>query len=258
MKKSKFKEKAWSNYLFLLLSIFLIVGACQMSDERGDEAELKEVKWYYENGNLKKSQQYKGDTSEYGIYKFYYPQGTLKDSGFIVDDQFQGLRYQFFRSGEVESITRYINGNYRHSRNFFPDGGLKKYKAYDYHERLRYYLNYDSSGAPTDGRGDILYSFFLKDTVKKNPYTLQLLVASPPNLNLSINAFDSIKGKPRKVLDISKPNNLNAVTIKNRHLSSDSSFVMIYANLKGADGFLQQDTLIVAFSPSGMNKVLKD
>ena len=108
----------WIRLLVRICFLISIYGCKQQSEgsrenvDGQSEAEnnIKTKKWYYDNGKLKKVQQYKNDTIESGTYLFYYPNGQLEDSAQIIDGKLHGERFGYFENGQLSYRTFFKAG----------------------------------------------------------------------------------------------------------------------------------------------------
>ncbi|MDQ3191033.1 MAG: hypothetical protein M3Q58_05515 [Bacteroidota bacterium] len=164
--------------LFLATVFFLFLfGSCKL---KNSETIVK--KWYYEDGSLKKIQEYKNDSIEHGKYLFYYPNGHLKDSGNYVNGKFHGERIEYYENGHPYVVTNYINGKERNGLNYRQNGSLNEYIVANYFSDIMFIIRYDSVGKMIKYEGNPICNWFIKDTIPlSQKFDIELLIANPPN-----------------------------------------------------------------------------
>lgn len=170
-------------YFVLSLVVVLVFFGCK---ENG--AGNKSIKrWYYEDGSLKKTQEYIHDSIEYGTYCYYYQNGLLKDSAQITNNRFHGMRFLYFDNGSLYKRTIYFYDRIRSGCTFRKDGSLEYYRAYDYNEELKYLISFDSLENPFSCKGNLICSWILEPKYELNSsVNLEFLVVDPPGMNTKL------------------------------------------------------------------------
>ncbi len=151
-------------------------------------------KWYYENGNIKKIQEYSSDSIENGKYLYFYSNGILEDSAQITNGLFCNDRYEYHSNGELFIYSNYYKNKCRNSIDYRRDGNIEYYRAYGYFGDLMFIVSYDSTGLINSYEGHLIYNYFLKDTININKlFDFKMLVATPPNGITKVNvlSFDN-------------------------------------------------------------------
>lgn len=171
-----------------------------MNCDRKDRIKLTEKKWYYDDGNLKKVQEYINDSIENGTYLFYYPNGILQDSAQILLGMLHGDRFEYYNSGELYTLTRYCFDKFRNAIFYRRNGTIEYYRAYSYGEELCFELFYPKGKKSYELKGSPIYTAQLDDSTHFDTFEIKLLVAQPPNstVKVLIRECDSLGGSISK------------------------------------------------------------
>ena len=248
-KSKKMKNKSTPIVAFSLLLFF---GCAHWSEE---EPEYSIHKVYYANGAVKSSQAYINDTIEHGTYLYYYPSGVLADSAQIIYGKFHGTRYLYHENGNVYKKTTYKNDSYRSGLTFREDGTLAFYRAYDYHENLKFIAKYGSSGAFDDFQGNLIHSYVLE---KKYPvgkeFNVELLVATPANCKTEVIVGDWDKVNNRLLASsIYSPDKFNAIVYSRKQNPKEQLQIMQIAIAEDTISQISfSDTVLIVVDQSGV------
>ena len=237
----------------LLIGIILLSFLFGCSNEEDSIVQIR--KWYYDDGNLKKVQEFINDTTEQGVYLFYYPNGVLKDSAQIINNKFEGKRHQYYKSGNLQTETTYFNNKYRDAIEYRDNGTIEFYRAYNYFKELSFIAHYDGDGKFIKNEGNLFYTWFIKDTVNiGQDFNVELLVACPPNtfMEISVNDWDQteavVLSKKEYVLD--EFNRINYSKLQNAKVETN---ILHIANIKDVNSqMIISDTLLITVDKNGV------
>lgn len=83
-----------------------------------------------------------------GPFKAFYPDGSLSAEGFLVDGDVTGLKYDYWQTGAVSRIDKYIEGELASSEFFNPKG--EKQSAFDFKNKNGKFSNGRFGNATTN------------------------------------------------------------------------------------------------------------
>ena len=144
-------------YLLIIISALLL--SC---------SQVKNVKTYYENGNLLEGYTVLKSDPEviHGVYRSYDMQGNLKESSYYENGLLHGKRNLFFSDGRQEVIETYVNGDFEGPYVMYYESGNKFEEGiFEANQRIGIWKYYwDRGGNPL--KEEIIY----EDNVENGPF----------------------------------------------------------------------------------------
>lgn len=105
-----------------------------------------EFKWYYENGNLNQTGQYKNG-KPHGKLEFFYEDGKLESFSYYKNGALDGSFSSFHTDGQITAKGEYIDGKLNGIAEFwFPNGLLKSHSEFENGKKVGKWQYYDETG----------------------------------------------------------------------------------------------------------------
>jgi antitoxin component YwqK of YwqJK toxin-antitoxin module len=148
------------------------------------------AKSYYRNGILATEIDYKNGQKE-GWVKVYYIDGKVSGKVQFKAGLQDGLKYLYFENGKVKEESNWIKDKaFGNALFYYENGRLETYNCYDFDQRNRYLIKYDSNGTKLKeiGRvlGQLLFEYHF-DTIPVNkPINAKVSVAVPPDTQVDV------------------------------------------------------------------------
>ena len=233
----------------LYVSFFGLYGC---SFQEGSNSFLR--KWYYENGNLKKVQEYSADSVENGTYLFYNEQGILIDSAQIKNGKFHGKRYLFRSNSSVHRIITYKNNVYRDETSYKLNGNKNKYGGYNYAKDLTFLVQFDSLGRIKDYQGDPIYSWVMEENYGVgDTVSIELLAPNIPGFKTKVIIEYFVGGavEPESRKEAS-PDEFNRVVYRKKRTNPDKLRIFNFVEISDENNeVIMTDTLTLEISETG-------
>lgn len=214
-------------------------------------------KWYHDNGDLKKIQDYTLDSIRHGRFLLYHENGQLSDSGYYDNGIVSGDYFLYYKNGKRESKRKYINGQLRNAINYDTLGEVTSYASCDYFGRPFFIARYDSTenivSYESTHSSMLLHSFDIEDTVSINQYfDLELLVSDPINAETEVIIRDWDYNKQDWVnREKVKPDAYNRVKVRRKHSSNSHAYLFALAKMDNGHGLVLEDTLYMFIDRNG-------
>lgn len=245
------------NIIFCLIFLF---SSCSNREDIIFSDNKITKKWYYDNGQLKKVQDFTLDSIRHGRYLFYYSNKKLADSGYYDNGFFIGDRYSYYENGKQEFTYKYTNRQLRNAIDYDTLGKITSYTSCDYfgnpffvarYDSLENVINYESSHSSM-----LLHTLYMQDSIPKNQeFNLEYLVSNPVNAvtevvikNWDYDTNDWVFSK--KV----KPDAYNRVKLKRKHSYENDMYILALASMKARNDYQLEDTLLIHIDKSGLTK----
>ena len=248
------------NKLDLFLPAIALIYLMSCTQRTPPDKDVTVKRWYYEDGTLKKVQEYK-DSIEQGKYLYYYPSGVLQDSAYVINGRFHGKRYEYHENGNLYILTNYINNKYRNAIDYRKDGTLEYYRAYNYAKELMYIIHYDSSGKPIKYDGDIIYSWVQEESYPVGKvFSIELLVADPPHCKTEVTVSDWDIKTNRAISEAKyNPDQFNRVNYTRKQIPEKDLYILNVAYIR--DSITQAtitDTLVIMVYKDGKSSYTRE
>lgn len=234
--------------------LYTMILAVLFSCTQVEESDKTIRQWHYEDGTLKKEQEYINDSIEHGIYRYFYSSGVLKDSAQITHNKFHGKRFEYHENGDIHGLSTYINNKYRNGITYRSDGTLEYYRANNYHEELMFIIHYDSLGNPVKYEGNPIFSWVQeKDYPIGKEFSIELLVADPPNCKTEVSVNDWDLDKNQAISEtIYKPDQFNRVNYSRKQDPNKDLYILHVALITDTiEQTTISDTLIIVVDRKG-------
>jgi len=194
-------------YVYLVLLLLIIISGCQPREKKESDSKLIIQKVdYYDNGQVKRVQEFYNDTIRYGIYKEYYDNGIIMYEVLYIDGKREGVLNKYYRSGELLNKYNYENGidegryleYYKsgilkkdiqsiHGEKFgesyiYSEDGKIEYYVYNIHDKSRYFCEYNKKGEIVYEEGNVFPCIGLNhDTIQLGQeFAAKICFINPP------------------------------------------------------------------------------
>ena len=216
-------------------------------------SDLTVRKWYYEDGSLKKVQEFLGDTIEHGTYMFYNEDGILLDSSQIKHGKFHGKRFLYYDNGSLKRVITYKNDLYRNSISYDVDGNIEFYRAYNYSKDMMFLAKFDNMGSIIQHQGDPIYSWVLEESYTANEiFNIELLVPDIPNHKVEVIISDlEIPTKNAISNEIYSPDEFNRIVYTKMRTPSEMQILNLLRVRDKVGDLVITDTLVFKISETG-------
>lgn len=143
--------------------------------------------YYYKNGedSLIEVRNDSGILS--GDYVFYYDNGDVFEQGTNSSGEKEGISTRYYKGGGIKSINFYMNDKVIGDVfAMYSTGRIEYYAFYDFQERARTYISWDSVGNVKTSIGRIVYVDSVKVDTAESIYKIALLISNPPSTRTEV------------------------------------------------------------------------
>ena len=229
---------------WLIISlVYILVSACEEYDY-GVYSSDEYHKYYYDNGKLKKIQQFSDKYKEDGLYMFFYPNGVLKDSGTVINDAFIGNRRMYYDTGNLKKINTYFAKKIRSGESYYNNGNRKFYQGFNYRDELMYYIEYDTLGNLVKEEDVLFYTWDFKDNYPLNrKLRFELLVPNMEGYELTVDIRKKNGKEFSTIGTLLQPDEYNRIMYSTYFDSKNDLILNHIANLYSNNTLIKSDTL---------------
>lgn len=233
------------DFFIVFISFLLILFGC--NSQVKDSSFLR--KWHYENGQVKRVQEYSADSVKNGLYLFYNESGYVIDSALIRDGKLHGKRFLYFDNGIIKNVTMYKNGIYRSGIDYDSLGMLEYYGGYNYSQDLMFLIEFDSLGRINSFEGNPIYSWVMEEYYAVgDTLSIELLVPNIPDYKTEVSVIDSKTGEEETHM----PDEFNRVVYRKLRADTIARVISHYLVIRDRENkAIITDTLVFNLSSKG-------